>query len=86
MSVSLYCMHLYNYVINNYNSRDVPRKLWAHLSTCNTHTNSMLIVVCSNLYDELAQYNYNNNYDGLLCFGHEKKVSHDYGMCVCSIN
>ena len=56
-------MHLYNYVINNYNSRDVPRKLWAHLSTCNTHTNSMLIVVCSNLYDELAQYNYNKQFD-----------------------
>ena len=35
----------------------------AHLSTCNTHTNSMLIVVCSNLYDELAQYNYYNRHE-----------------------
>ena len=37
----------------------------------------MLIVVCSNFYDELARYNYNHNYNSLLCFRHEK-VGHDY--------
>ena len=33
------------------------------MGTSNTHTNSMLIVVCSNMYDELAQYNHYNRHE-----------------------